>query len=71
MTWQPWTTSKLAQERIADLERAAWAGRRPDEFRRHRAPSPVALGTARLLLAAGWRLGGTRALPASLRRRLA
>jgi hypothetical protein len=72
MTCQPWTTaSKLAAQRTSDLQRLATARRRAGAPGPQGSPGPVALVTGRVLLAAGWRLGGTGALPAALRRRLA
>jgi hypothetical protein len=71
MTSQPWTTTKLAEQRIADIHRLARTGRPSGLSGHHGDPTRVALATARLLVAAGVRLGGTSALPASLRRRLA
>jgi hypothetical protein len=71
MTSQPWATaSKLAAQRTADLQRLAVPRRRVGGSGRE-APGRIALVAGRTLVAAGWRLGGTGALPASLRRRLA
>jgi hypothetical protein len=67
---QPWTASKLAEERIADIRRLATTPRRTAASGPREDPGLVALVTARILVAAGWRLGGTGALPASLRRRV-
>lgn len=72
MTSQPWATaSKLAAQRTADLQRLAVPRRRVGGSGRKGAPGRVALVAGRTLVAAGWRLGGTGALPASLRKRLA
>lgn len=63
--------TKIAAQRTADLQRLATPRRRVGESGSKESPGRVALVTGRVLLAAGWRLGGTGALPASLRRRLA
>ncbi|HTX62763.1 MAG TPA: hypothetical protein VMD28_03945 [Acidimicrobiales bacterium] len=65
-----WTAQRLAEDRIAEIRRSATAPRGAGRSPRDMGPGPFALTTARLLVAAGWRLGGSGALPASLRRRL-
>lgn len=58
----------LAAQRAAELEADFSATVRKDS---RCAPGPLAVRTGRAFVALGWRLGGTAALPPTVRRRLA
>jgi hypothetical protein len=68
---QPWIAKELLNQKAAELERAAaprWPGQASG---RASLRGFVAVRTGRALVALGWRLGGSAALPATIRRRLA
>jgi len=70
MTSQTWTmASKLAAMRASELQ--GLASRRARPGCGNPQAGVVARAAGRALVAAGWRLGGTHALPGCIRRRLA
>lgn len=72
MTMNPWAARELAELRSTELEHEAADHRVLDSVRCRRChPGVLAVRAGRALVAVGWRLGGTAALPVSVRRRLA
>jgi hypothetical protein len=68
---QPWMARELLKQKSAELERAAPPRYLGQESGRTRIRGFVTVWIGRPLVALGWRLGGTAALPAPIRRRLA
>jgi len=68
---QPWIARELVSQKRAELGGEAFGRRQTRESRQSGSRGRMTIRAGRALVALGWRIGGSAALPATVRRPLA